>query len=454
MGNLSNIMQFSINDLKILLLVLIISSIISSIVVYLLTFTFKLELQFIFSNWVIDISAGVALIFSLILIIRERNRKNEGKKYVSLFIAISLWFSAEIAYTYYQTILRIDVPYPSYADSLWLLGYIFMGYHLYSSFYYWNKKKRFSESSVFIITIFSALLILFLVQSSAITYSNDIYLILVDILYHLADGIILIPALVLLWNLRHKKILYFHSALISLFVILNTFANVGYIFTFNSGINIIIEYAWIWDLLYNLSYILLAGALFWYDKIIQILNKKIDQSIILNRKHFQFLLEKQNKAEIIRNNSYSYIDKENIKDTINTLITNAKTEISLLTFIHKKHSHNLIMNLNSLLTHSNISNTLKIRILFNNIFNLKLLLSRNLANLNIQYVKIGKIFRSDMIIFIIDNQHLLFIDLKQDIDPNNFLATYSANSNIILQFSSFFENLLNLSELREQSPKI
>jgi hypothetical protein len=447
-------MQFSINDLKILLLVLIISSIISSIVVYLLTFTFKLELQFIFSNWVIDISAGLALIFSLILIIRERNRINEGKKYVSLFIALSLWFSAEIVYTYYQSILRIDIPYPSYADSLWLLGYIFMGYHLYSSFYYWNKKKRFSESSVFIITIFSALLILYLVQSSAITYSNDIYLILVDILYHLADGIILIPALVLLWNLRHKKILYIHSALISLFVILNTFANVGYIFTFNSGINSIIEYAWIWDLLYNLSYILLAGALFWYDRLIEILNKKIDQSIILNRKQFQFLLEKQNKAEIIRNNSYSYIDKENIKDTINTLITNAKTEISLLTFIHKKHNHNLIVNLNSLLTDSNISNTLKIRILFNNIFNLKLLLSTNPANLNIQYVKIGKIFRSDMIIFIIDNQHLLFIDWKQDIDPNNFLAIYSANSNIILQFSSFFENLLNLSELREQSPKI
>ena len=454
MSKLSDIVQFSINDIKLLLLALIISSIISSILVYFLTSTYNHELRFMFSNWVIDISAGLAFIFSLLLILRERKRKSEGKKYVSLFIAISLWFSAEIVYTYYQSISRIDVPYPSYADSLWLLGYIFMAYHLYSSFYYWNKKKKFSESSVFIITIFSALLILFLVQSSAITYSNDINLILIAILYHIADAIILIPALVLLWNLRHEKLLYFHRALISLFVILNTFANVGYIFTFNSGINIIIEYAWIWDLLYNLSYILLAGALFWYDKLIQILNKKIDQSIILNTKQFQFLLEKQNKAEIIRNNSYSYIDKENIKDTINTLITNAKTEISLLIFIHKKHSHNLIMNLNSLLIDSNISNTLKIRILFNNIFNLKLLLSTNPANLNIQYVKIGKIFRSDMIIFIIDNQHLLFIDLKQDIDPNNFLATYSANSNIILQFSSFFENLSNLSELREQSPKI
>ena len=447
-------MPFSINDIKLLLLALIISSIISSILVYLLTSTYNHELRFMFSNWVIDISAGIALIFSLLLIMRERNRKSEGKRYVSLFIAILLWFSAEIVYTYYQSIAGIDVPYPSYADSLWLLGDIFMAYHLYSSFYYWNKKKRVSESSVFIISIFSALLILFLVQSSAITYSNDINLILVDILYHTADGIILIPALVLLWNLRHKKFLYLHRGLISLCVIMSTFANVGYIFAFNSGINIIKENAWIWDLLYNLSYILLVGALFWYDKLIQILNKKIDQSFITEKKQFGFLWEKKDKAEIIGNNSYSYIDKENIKDTINALITKAKKEISLLIFIQKEYNHNLIINLNLLLTDSKISNNLKIRILFDNIFNLKLLLSRKPALLDIQYVKIDKILRSDIIFFIIDDQHLFFIDLKNDMDPNNFLATYSANSNIILQFYNLFENLLNLSELREQSAKI
>jgi hypothetical protein len=214
------------------------------------------------------------------------------------------------------------------------------------------------------------------------------------------------------------------------------------------------EYAWIWDLLYNLSYILLAGALFWYDRLIQILNKKIDQSILVNKKRFQFLWEKQDKAEIIGNNSYSYIDKENIKDTLNTLITNAKNEISSLIFIQKKYNHNLIAKLNLLLTDSKIINNLKIRILFDNIFNLKLLLSRKPATLDIQYVKIDKIFRSDMIIFIIDQQHLLFIDLKKDMSSNNLLATYTANSNIILQFSSLFENLSNLSELREQSPKI
>ena len=85
-------MQISINDLKLLLLALIILSIISSILVYLLTSTYNPELRFMFSNWVIDISAGLSFIFALILIIRERKRKSKGKKYVSLFIAILFWF--------------------------------------------------------------------------------------------------------------------------------------------------------------------------------------------------------------------------------------------------------------------------------------------------------------------------------------------------------------------------
>jgi hypothetical protein len=66
------------NDLKLLLLALIISSITSSILVYLLTSTYTFEIGCMFNNWVIDISAG-SFIFALILIIRERKRKNKGK---------------------------------------------------------------------------------------------------------------------------------------------------------------------------------------------------------------------------------------------------------------------------------------------------------------------------------------------------------------------------------------
>ena len=454
-SKLLDIIRLSNKELKLLLGVLILSSVLSLIPFYLLSSTSNLELLFMYGNLIIIITAGLAVVFSLILILRERKYTSELKKLVSLFLGIFLWFSGEIIYSYYQSVLRIDIPYPSYADSFYLLGYIFVGYYLYSSFYYWNKKNKLSKGSVFIITIFSALLIHFLVQTSIVNYSNNVSATLVDIGYHISDGIILIPALVILWNLRYKKIFYIHRSLISLSIILDIFANVGFFSTFNAGIDIFLEHAWIWNVLYCLVYILLAGALFWYNKLIQILNKKIGQSIILNKKKFKFLWEKQNVDETRENNSYSYLDKENIKDSINTLILNAKTEISLLIYIQNKYNHDFIKkNLNSLLTNFNVINNIKIQMLFDNKFNFKLLLPKEPPDSDIRYVKIDKTLDSDMIVFIIDRQHMIFIHLKQDINVNSFLATYSTNSNIIHHFSFFFANLISLSELREQSTKI
>lgn len=94
-----------------------------------------------------------------------------------------------------------------------------------------------------------------------------------------------------------------------------------------------------------------------------------------------------------------YIDKEKLKDTVNTLISNAKSEILLLIYLQNKYNHNIIKNLNLLFTNSNTNiNNSKIRILFDSSYNLKLLRSTSSTNLlNIQYIKIDKPLRSDMI---------------------------------------------------------
>jgi hypothetical protein len=124
------------------------------------------------------------------------------------------------------------------------------------------------------------------------------------------------------------------------------------------------------------------------------------------------LLENQDKIKIIKNidnNTFIYNDKKTIKDTINTLISNSKNEISLLIYLQSKYNHDEDLNL--LLTDSNISNNnLKIRILFDNSYNLKLLFPKddNIDLLNIQYRKIVKPLNSDDIIgFIIDRQQLI-----------------------------------------------
>jgi len=172
---------------------------------------------------------------------------------------------------------------------------------------------------------------------------------------------------------------------------------------------------------------------------------------------FNVYWKKKQELKIIENdNTYLYIDKEKIKDTMNTLIGNAKkNEILLLIFIQNKYNYNTIKNLNLLLTDSNTNNNSKIRILFDSSYNLKLLLSTNSTNLlNIQYRKIVKPLRSDMIAFIIEHQHLIFIDLKQNMDFNQLLAIYSTtNNNNNSTFYNLFEDLWTLSELKEQPTK-
>ena len=73
------------------------------------------------------------------------------------------------------------------------------------------------------------------------------------------------------------------------------------------------------------------------------------------------------------------------------------------------------------------------------------------ANLDIKYERIAKILIANMIILITDSQHLLYIDLTNQINSDRILAIYSTDSNIILHFCNLFENLMDLSELREQS---
>ena len=449
-----NIIQFAYNDLKLLLILLVIFTIISSVLIYLLTSPSAVELQFVYSNWIIDISAGLAVLSAFILLVREKIRKSIGKKYISLFIGILLWFSAEIIYTYYQTILKIGIPYPSYADILWFLGYIFVGYHLYSAFYFWNQNKKLGENLFFITAIFTALLVNLLVQTSVISYSNNIYLISVDILYHVLDGAILIPSFILLWNLRFDHPLFIHRSLISLFVILNTFGNIGYIFSFNLGQSIATEFAWIWDIVYNFSYILLAGALFWYDKLSNIINKKIDQNMIINKEQFQCLIEKQNKREIIENNPNILNDKEKIKDNMHKLVEHSKFEILLLISTQNHYYSNAIKASKLELNNYNIDNNVKIRILFDSIYNLKLLVSEDSTNLsNIIFRKIiSKSLECDIIAILIDRQNLIIIDLKNPTKLDERFAIYPTdNNNNIVQFYDLFESLWILSELKEQT---
>jgi hypothetical protein len=57
----------------------------------------------------------------------------EKERYRYLLYAVALWTAAEAIWAFYEIVLQIEVPFPSAADALWLLGYLPFFYFGYLS---------------------------------------------------------------------------------------------------------------------------------------------------------------------------------------------------------------------------------------------------------------------------------------------------------------------------------
>ncbi|MGA9743443.1 MAG: hypothetical protein WBQ16_02385 [Nitrososphaeraceae archaeon] len=118
-----------------------------NIVNSLVLFSGKDKERVFYTNATADITAGVALFSAVFLIYKQVKQRwklkhsslstlsssilSTNRAFLFLSIAIALWFTAEILWTYYQLGLGIEVPFPSLADFFWLLGYAFLILHLY-----------------------------------------------------------------------------------------------------------------------------------------------------------------------------------------------------------------------------------------------------------------------------------------------------------------------------------
>jgi hypothetical protein len=133
---------------------------------------------------------------------------------------MGLWSSAQSIWAYFQIILQIEIPFPSIADFIWLLGYAFIGYHFYYSFKVWKQVsvvKLYSIIGAIIITsILIGTLIYLSLQSSA-GEEFDILNTIVSNLYVVANGVLLVPAIVIMWSLTGRDVLLLHRVLLCYF---------------------------------------------------------------------------------------------------------------------------------------------------------------------------------------------------------------------------------------------
>ena len=222
------------------------------------------------SLWILNITAAIASSLGIITIYRHGLHGIHGKSYLFLTLGLISWFSADAAELYYHDIKsHEEQKLVSISDWLWFAGYGFLSAHLFTIIR--SIRNSIRPRIIFLVAIISVLFIgynVHLLLSSDVSYALanekvDFLALFVTIAYPVLDLILIVPSGIILISLRKD---YQHSIpwlLASLSLLINAVADDGYI---HDLVNDNSENLWVWNLFYMTDFIIMAGALFWYNK--------------------------------------------------------------------------------------------------------------------------------------------------------------------------------------------
>lgn len=423
------------------------------------------ENSLFYINWILNFFAGFAVFIGIYIYFKKILKGIEGKTYTSLTIGLLLFFLGEITWTYYQILLNIEIPFPSLADLFWILGYIFIGYHIYGTYKFWKHNKKIDNRHVIIISILICMLSSFMIYTTiSESYSNiknELISTSISITYVVLDSVLAIPAIAIVWSLRSGHPFFTHWLLISFFILFNSVADFGFGYTYIISVDVeeAERFEWIWDILFNASYISIAIALLWYQKIIRLTNDNINNVIQQKKNLFQKLWDDTSKynhnienfdSSNYNHNTQEHVFMHNFKNDYEVLkylkeVDKNLTSNSLIWYnpniskmINEKYFLEFISSLNNKIN-------IKTRILFP--LEYKKDIDKNLLN-RIEYLCSNQSNLYDIMFFIFDTKLLLLLEYDRKKDKK--FITYSNKEQLILTYLSIFENNWNLALLQEQ----
>jgi hypothetical protein len=144
---------------------------------------------------------------------------------------------------------------------------VFFGYYFYSILKL--LRKTIQQDIIILVSIAAAVSVTYILNLSfgigfLLADEEDVLGTGLSITYPILDGILFVPAILVLWSLRKGDLVYTHWILISLFIILNGIGDIG--FGYGSVLGTIGKEEWIWDIFYYAGYLTLASALFWQSR--------------------------------------------------------------------------------------------------------------------------------------------------------------------------------------------
>lgn len=163
-----------------------------------------------YSNWIININSAIAAALAIFIVFRQKFHTLHGKAHAALAIGLSLWLCAEIIWAMYEIVWQIVAPVPSVADYLWLSAYGFLAYYLFATYKEFNKKFRFSKKVLIASIIGGVIFVTYIIglttSLSVLSTPRSIAMFSVMIAYPTMDAILMVPAIVILLDIRKEPL--------------------------------------------------------------------------------------------------------------------------------------------------------------------------------------------------------------------------------------------------------
>lgn len=217
-----------------------------------------------FSNFSLPVVAGAAAVMSIFSLRRYWRTVKErfSMIWLSFTLGLFLWFLGEVGWMVY-TLIGVEIPYPSFADIFWLVGYVpfFVALYLYVKTFASALSKRIlvvSMSVTFLLTV----LVTFSLITPVLGAEEDIATLIVDFAYPFLDLALLCISILGLF-IFFKGNLGKSWAFINGALLLNTVADI--LFSYTTSQNTYYNGHPI-DLLYTISYIFFALAFYVHVK--------------------------------------------------------------------------------------------------------------------------------------------------------------------------------------------
>ena len=224
------------------------------------------EQKTFYSDIIEPTSTAIAAGLSLLVVYRQKVDGLIGKAYFSLAVALLLWLSAEVIWSYYETGLGIPIPTPSLADAFWLIGYGPFMYYVFKLYNFFHRSVSKPIVTVIIctaVTIYLAYIVDTTVKTSDLSTQVGVVRFLVNIAYPILDMVLIVPtSLIIIGSSRSGDLT--SIPWIFLAFVITTIADSGFAYASNAGWS---EQAiWIWDPIYIAGYLVMAAGLFWHNR--------------------------------------------------------------------------------------------------------------------------------------------------------------------------------------------